>query len=540
MSYHYTRPPHLVHRCVWEVAKHHPEALAIDEGLRQMTYGELALKSDQLALYLKKCGILRGARIGIFAQNSIESTLGIISSLRADACYVPINPDFPDNKIADIFLDAQIEVVLVSASAWLRFQKFQSQRPDLLLQTVVLLDQLNPCNVNPPSNGTFSLSGPKEWGVLKGSLPQELNTCEDLAYIIYTSGTTGKPKGVMLMHSNVTAFADWINRDYDFRFGDRVSHHNRISFDFSVMDIFACFFAGGVLCPVIDKGEVTFPGNFINRLKINIWISVPSSLNMMMKAGQMTEHAFPSLKLGFVCGEILRKETAAHWLKTHPTAKLINLYGPTEAAVACTAHTTCLEDANSELNSIPIGLPSPNTEILLVNGDGQVLENSLEVGRLLISGPQVAPGYWRKTELTENLFILHPQKKAWYRKVYDTGDLALRLPDGKLVYIGREDQQVQVMGFRVELTEIEAAYESHPACSEVAVVFDEQRQWLILAISTPEPMDEKQLAKELFSYGKAHLPEHMVPKKYICYENLPKNNNGKVDRKLILKDHQKN
>ena len=542
MGYAYKKSPRLLHQCLDDVASCNPDAIAIDEGARQISYGALKARADRLAGRLQKNGLRRSDRVGIFALNSIESTVAIFGTLKADGCYVPIHPEFPSGKIADIIEDAGIKTLLLNRASWDPFKNFVLKQEKFIFQMVIMLDPL----VDVPNDelekvkATCKVFVPCEvWDNHPVHPRSEENISEDLAYIMYTSGTTGRPKGVMLTHKNVIAFCDWVVSDYGFCATDRFSHHNRIGFDFSVMDIFACFFAGGTLCPVINKGDISFPGAFIQRLNISIWISVPSSLNMMVKARQMAPQSFPSLRMGFVCGEILRKDTAAHWLKTHPHVPLINLYGPTEAAVACTAHSTISKDVVAEWNSIPIGKPSPETEILLLRKDEDELASVGEIGRLMICGTQVAPGYWQKKELTQQCFRNNLYKEAWYRKMYDTGDLALRREDGVLIYIGREDQQVQVMGFRVELTEVEAAYEGFLGCEEVAVVFEAEKHWLILALAVNSKEQEQQILKSFFAHGQAHLSEHMVPKKVIFYPDLPKNSNGKVDRKKILQDFLK-
>jgi non-ribosomal peptide synthetase component F len=300
------------------------------------------------------------------------------------------------------------------------------------------------------------------------------------------------------------------------------------------MEIFSCFFSGATLCPIIEKGDISFPGAFIERLNISIWISVPSSIGMMIKCGQLVKQAFPSIRLGFVCGEALTISTAQKWMSCLPQAPLVNLYGPTEATVACTSHITTVDDLSAGYPSIPIGCPATNTQILILKQDSHLLADSGETGRLFITGPQLSPGYWNNTILSSDKFISGINQTDNNTIAYDTGDLAKVLDDGHLIYVGRNDQQVQVMGFRVELSEIEAVFEQNSLCTEVCVVFIKEEQKLVLAYSINTGSDENEISKKLFHFGKKNLPQHMVPKSYQLFDHLPKNTNGKVDRNKIL------
>lgn len=537
-----SQPPRLLHQCIYSFREKTPEQVAIHDDDLELTYSELCKQVDSLAKQLQDIGIQPNDRIGVFSQNSIESTLAIFAAMRADGCYVAINPDFPEDKILDIIIDSGCQTVLIEARYQEVFTNLLKNNSVPILKNVITLNKKQEFSqefIEDVTLKKITLNFYEEWFELTNPAPEK-NTPQDLCYIMYTSGTTGKPKGVMLMHKNVVHFANWIAKGFDLEHGLRWAHHSRISFDLSVLDIFGCYFTGGTLYPIKNKGDISFPGSFVEKYKINVWISVPSSLNMMIRSGQMTENSFSShLKIGFFCGELLNTDIASHWLKTHPEAKLINMYGPTEAAVACTAHQVSKKDLSEKTFNIPIGNTSPTTELLILNKTSDTLCKPEEIGRLMIAGGQVAAGYWNKEDLTKERFVPHTFKHAWYRKMYDTGDLAFYSKEGHLHYVGREDQQVQVMGFRVELTEIESALYQSPLCSELSVIFEPDQQQLILAAVLKDEYDEKLAKKELFKFAKSKLAEHMVPKKTIFYAELPKNINGKIDRKQILMDYLK-
>ena len=232
---------------------------------------------------------------------------------------------------------------------------------------------------------------------------------------MYTSGTTGSPKGVMLSHRNVKTFVQWGVERYEIGPSDRMSNHSAVSFDLSVFDIFGSFFGGATLCPITEFKHRAFPATFIRDRKITVWFSVPSVLGMMLRTKQLTPNAFPDLRLALFCGEALATEYANAWIDTHPHVPIVNLYGPTEATIAC-AH---YQLRGKQSDRVPLGQPCRDSEILVLKQDSDELADVGEIGRLIICGSQLSPGYWRRPDLTDTVFGIHPFKKELRARAYD-------------------------------------------------------------------------------------------------------------------------
>lgn len=512
----------LVQEKIIQQSLENPNKIAVDDGEHQLSYKDLNLYSNQLANFLKEHQNTRSQRIGLLLDNSIEAIVGILSTIKADACYVPLMPSMPVNKHIEIIKDADISIILSTNDYLKQISSIKELKSEL---------QFINLNLNSEKEEKDLYINSSQWIQSSSSLPISQNIDEDLIYILYTSGTTGKSKGVMLMHKNINAYLDWGIKTFNYTADDKVSGHPRITFDLSVMDIFASLSVGATYCPITKKGDYSFPGTFIENMGITVWFSVPSILGMLIKSEQLTTCNFEKLRLCLVCGEALSIDYANQWLKTLPNIPLYNLYGPTEATIACTYHQVTLKDC--ELKGVPIGKPTSETEIIILNPEDESICSENQIGKLMICGSQLCAGYNNLKELTQKLFTPNPHKKH-NRLMYETGDLAYKDNEGIIHYVGRTDQQVQVNGYRVELTGIESTLSQYKNINEVSVVFDKEKEILVTAIALIEGKDEKTEKKSIFNYCKDNLAEYMIPKKILFFDVLPKNSNGKIDRKQVL------
>ena len=275
-----------------------------------------------------------------------------------------------------------------------------------------------------------------------------------IAYLLFTSGSTGSPKGVMVSHRNVRHYVGWAVRRYQFTETDRVSQNFDMTFDLSVHDMFVAWERGACVCCPTQK-QLFKPNFFINDARLTVWFSVPSTAVLMRRLGLLKPELYPRLRLSLFCGEALLTQTACDWAAAVPNSILENLYGPTELTIACTAYRwngeRSIDDCEREI--VPIGEPFPGLDAIIVD------ENLNQVpvgaaGELLVSGPQTALGYWQDRRKNRQAFITPPGKRQTY---YRTGDRVRRpASDKPLVYLGRLDNQIKVLGHRVELGEIEA------------------------------------------------------------------------------------
>lgn len=498
-------------------AKERGDHMAVDAENIQWTYAELKSRMDGIAQQLRAVGVKKGDRVGLLFRHLPHAYAAMLATLKIGACYVPLNRQFPAQRLANIVGHSQTQHLCLDRDAKPELSALTSELKYSQLKTLEV-DNLVSSEDIAPSSAAYP---------------------EDLAYIMYTSGTTGNPKGVMITHHNVMAFLSWAVPSLKLTEQDRFSHHSRMSFDLSVFDMFACFFAGGTLCPIERDMDLAFPANFFKKKGITICLSVPSVLGTMIKAKQLTPENFKNdLRLYLVCGEALRPEYAKAWLKSCDVP-LINIYGPTEATVACTEYWVDAHDIQN--NVVPIGKAMCQSEILILNTKGEQSQWKAcpqgEIGELFIAGEQLARGYWNQPELSDRVFLPHLNQPN--KQMYRSGDLAKIDEKGRLLWMGRADQQVQVQGFRVELSEIENCLSNFPPLLECAVVLDESKDeaQLVAAVVKRNPEQTISLS-ELQKHLQQQLPDYMCPKSIVPFEQLPKNDNGKIDRKAILNEIQ--
>jgi len=356
-------------------------------------------------------------------------------------------------------------------------------------------------------------------------------TSRSLAYLLFTSGSTGKPKGVMVSQRNVRHYVDWTVNRYEITDSDRCSQTFDMTFDLSAHDMFVTWERGACVCCPSQKALIN-PGRFIIESKLTTWFSVPSTAVFMRRLGMLKPDMYPSLRLSLFCGEALPVDLVEAWTKAAPNSVVENIYGPTELTVACTAYRWNGNDPKSgyELGLVPIGEPFEDMEALVVD------ENLNEVpvgaaGELLMTGPQMTLGYWGEPEKTASSFI-NPRGRS--KTYYRTGDRVRRaVPGQPLRYLGRVDNQIKVLGHRVELGEVEAVLREESDLDGAVAV-----GWPVLASGAggieaflqTEGIDIASLRERLSK----RLPSYMLPRHIHLLPAIPLNTNGKFDRKALL------
>ncbi len=531
----------LLHDAITYWAARQPDHAAVDGDGTVLSYGALDLEMRRLAARLALSAPPANHRVVIFLDNGVYSSIAIMGVLAAGGCYVPIDPEYPALRVTAVLEEADASALVTVSDNLDRLLETFRQNPALVPDHIVFLDQpLQLLEERGEQLAWLRQHGSRVEGreVMTGDpeRPSIRRTEEDLAYIIFTSGTTGRPKGVMLSHANVKAFIRWAVDYLSIIPADRIANHASIAFDLSVLPIYTAFFGGATLCPVIKPGDRAFPGGFIRRQKITMWVSVPSALGMMVKARQMRPGAYaPHLRLATFCGEALPPAYAAALRDTHPEVEIINLYGPTEAACACTFHKVGVDGPLDTTRPIPIGRPCRDTEILILDEMEDKPVPVGKVGRLMICGTQVARGYWRRADLTRRVFRINPMKADFHARMYETGDLAWQDASGCFHYAGRSDFQVKVGGHRIELGDIEAILGAHPFVNEAVVVHVPEDDKPLAAVVTARPGAEPPANTEnaLLDHCQSRLPLYMVPDSVVVMADLPKNANGKVDRNLL-------
>ena len=502
-----------------------PSALAVSmtkgKSVLKLSYAELDAKADTLARALRSNGVGVGTLVGVCMERSPDMVIALVAVLKAGGVYVPMDPEYPAERLAFMLEDANVPVLLT-----------QKHVADGALAAL-------------PS-GTAStarrLCVDTEWRDIAASAavttaPLPTVRPDDLAYMIYTSGSTGRPKGAVNAHRGIVNRLLWMQDEYRLTAADVVLQKTPFSFDVSVWEFFWPLLAGAKLVMAEPGGhkDPSYLAATIQSEKVTVMHFVPSMLRAFLDGPAAA--TCTSLRDVMCSGEALPYELQERFFSALPATRLHNLYGPTEAAVDVTYWECQRDDAR---RIVPIGRPVANTQIYILDASGCPTPVGVP-GELHIAGVQVGRGYRGRPELTAEKFIPDPFRTG-AGTMYKTGDRARWLPDGTIDYLGRLDGQVKLRGFRIELGEIEAVLGTSVHVHECAVVMRENSRGepMLVAYYTPtrSPNDvgaeiPRVPATELRTHLRELLPEHMVPSAFVALDKLPLSPSGKLDRKAL-------
>lgn len=478
-----------------------PQAPALWADGHSWSYAELGDLSRRVAGWLKREGVDEGSRVGVLAGRSATAFSGILGVCWAGSAWVPLNPAHPSDRLNNCLQRAQLDALIVDEVG------------------AALLPGLDP-----PSRVLGPDNAPAD-PVDHAPVPRK---GDDLAYLMFTSGTTGVPKGVMITHAAIEHFISVMQARYRIGPGDRLSQFFELTFDLSVFDVFMGLGHGATLY-VLPEASRLGPAGFITEHKLTAWFSVPSAMVLMDRFRQLQPGAFPDLRLSLFCGEPLPADPVTRWQAAAPNSEVENLYGPTEATLACLLQP-CSPDIpeTPERGCVAIGQPYPGMQAAIMGMGGQIAPLGGEAGELLLAGPQLAVGYWRDERLTDERFITR-DGTCWYR----TGDLARRDRDGCFHHLGRTDNQVKIMGHRVELEDIDThlrgACGSESAMTVAWPVQHGSAQGIVAFVAGSD------LAiAEIREAMKKRVPEYMIPRQVRFIDSLPLSSNGKFDRNALV------
>ncbi len=502
----------VIHRLFEAQAERTPERPAVSAAGVTLTYRELDERANRLAWHLLAAGVAPGDLVGLCLPRSLELVVAILATLKAGAAYLPLDPTHPPERLAFALADGGAAVVLaVSALAHLL-----PARPEL---QVIAVDA---------EAAAIAARSPRRPAVpADPGLP---------AYVIYTSGSTGRPKGVMIPHGHVTCLFHAQAPIYGFGPEDVWTLFHSCAFDFSVWEIWGALLYGGRLV-VVPEWESRSPEAFYSLLhdeRVTVLGQTPGAFRQLLWAEEAVLGGTPpdlALRLVIFGGEALELASLAPWFRRHGDAtRLVNMYGITETTVQAAWRPIRLADLASRGSLI--GAPIADWTLHLADPGLAPVPIGVP-GEILVGGEGVAPGYLRRPELTAERFVPDPFGPPGAR-LYRSGDLARRLPDGDLEYLGRIDRQVKIRGFRIELGEIEAALCRHPAVAQGVVLLREDTPGnpRLVAYYVPATGEEAG-AGELRAALRQELPEYMVPSWFAALPALPLTVNGKVDRKAL-------
>ncbi|MFW9261381.1 amino acid adenylation domain-containing protein [Nostoc sp. CALU 546] len=500
-----TKSEYLPEKCIHEwfesQVESTPDAVAVVYENHQLTYRELNTKANQLAHYLRSLGVKSEVLVGICVERSLLMVIGLLAILKAGGAYIPLDPSYPQQRLAYMLEDSQ---------------------PTVLLTQQQLVENL-------PAHKAKLICLDTNWEVIAQHRQQNPDyhlSSDRLAYVIYTSGSTGKPKGAMNTHRGICNRLLWMQDQYQLTATDRVLQKTPFSFDVSVWEFFWPLITGARLVIAQPEGhrDPNYLVNVITQQQITTIHFVPSMLQMFLEAENL--ETCESLLRVIVSGEALPVELQQRFCH-QLNAQLHNLYGPTEAAVDVT-FWQCQNSLTTQ-KTVPIGYPIANIQIYLLDGNLNPVPIGVP-GEIYIGGVGVGRGYLNRPELTAEKFIPNPLSEQPGTRLYKTGDKARYLPNGEIEYIGRIDYQVKIRGFRIELGEIEAFISQYPTVRETVVVATDTQN--LVAYIVPH-IGQTLSISELRNFLESKLPSYMVPAAFVTLEALPLTPNGKCDRKAL-------
>ena len=501
-----TAAPFSEEKCVYQLfeeqAERASDAIAVRFGKEELSYRELNVRANKLARHLRRLGVGPEVLVGIFTDRSLEMLVGLFAILKAGGTYLPLDPEYPPERIGFMIENSQARVVLTQSALLHRL-------PDTAALTICL-DTDSP---------TFSDESSEN--LQASAVP------DNLAYVIYTSGSTGRPKGVLVAHRGVTNMIEASLKLFEVNSDSRILQAASLSFDASVLEIFMALLSGATLY-LVGRGTLASGSELAQLLRdhaITTTAVTPSQLDMIPNG------EYPTLHTIIAGGEASSAATAARWSRGR---RLFNAYAPTEATVYATA-MQCVE---GEARVPPLGWPISNMQIYLLDERLQPVPIGI-TGEIHIGGVGLARGYLNHPRLTAERFIPDPFSRKPGARLYKTGDLARFHADGEIEFVGRVDQQVKLRGFRIELGEIETVLGRHPSVREAIVVAREDasggKRLIAYLVAREEPPPA---ASEMRDYLKKTVPEYMVPASFVVLEALPLTATGKVDRNALPEPEQ--
>lgn len=512
-SFNATKAPYDAHKTLPQVFEEtvarYGDLEAVVSEAGQLTFAQLNAKANQLARVLRAKGVTRDSIVGLMTERSLEMVIGIWAIVKAGGAYLPLDPNFPDDRLSYMLEDSQSSLLLTQAHLLERLA-FAGETLNLDDEGLYTGEDANLDAIGQPN---------------------------DLAYVIYTSGSTGLPKGTLIEQHALINRLQWMQSHAAIGPGDTILQKTTYTFDVSVWELFWWAFQGARVA-MLAPGAEKDPAALLQALEtyhVTTMHFVPSMLQGFLDYVGSTHQGskLAGLRQVFASGEALGVHQVKRWYELAPqnaqgtATRLINLYGPTEATIDVT-YFDCTADLHTDRT--PIGKPVHNTQLLVMSEDGQLQPVGVP-GELYIAGVQLARGYLNRPELTADRFVAHPFVQG--ERAYRTGDLARWMPDGTLDFLGRIDHQVKVRGYRIELGEVEAALTTHAEIREAAALTKQEDDGSH-RIYAYYVADRELTTAELRAYLALNLPEYMVPSAFTRVDSMPLTPSGKTDRKALL------
>ena len=504
-----------LHELFTEQVALHGTKTALVCGDERLTYEQLYERSQALALYLQSIGVRPDGLVGLCAEKSLDMIVGLLGILQAGGAYLPLDPAFPDSRLTHMLEDSQAQIVLTQHKLVEKLNGLTRESTRL-----IVLDRQWP-------EISAYVANLKVQGV---KLQPEVNP-HHLAYVMYTSGSTGRPKGVMIEHRSAVNHNVYARKQFQITPQDIQVQFYSSSADAFIEELFVILNSGAQL--VLEQKEKLLSPQYledlINTHRITT-LNIPTAFFHELIASDVDLRGIKNLIVG---GEELAYLRARAFVCNRPAVNFQNTYGPTETTIISTA-VEVTDSLLQEYDFVPIGAPIANTQIYILDRYGNLQPVGVP-GELHIAGDGLARGYLNRPELTREKFVANPFQPG--TRMYKTGDLARWLDDGSIQYLGRVDTQVKIRGFRVELGEIEAQLNRHPAIRESAIIAQghASNKHLVAFYKLKHARTDSVPSGELREHLLRTLPQYMVPATFVSIAAIPLNPNGKVDRRVLAR-----
>lgn len=487
-------------------ARKFPDKLAISDGTLEITFSEWRHRALCLAEMIQSKINKKHCPILIYLPKSTNTLISFAGVLYSGNFYTPTDIRFPFHKIEGVLSCLQPELIISDhKSAAKLIENGISEDNILFLEDVDFSKEV--------------------------SANKFLNTIidTDLAYVFFTSGSTGVPKGVAITQRSIVDYIDWAAKEFEIDEHERIANQAPFYFDNSILDIYLCMSRGATLyiVPEMFYGFQAKLLAFLEEKEITFIFWVPSALVGSANSGLLERFHLQSIHKVLFCGEVMPNRHLNIWRKVLPEAVYANLYGPTEITDVCAFFRVSRPFADDD--PLPIGNACRNTEILLLDDENQRITEQDKMGELCVRGTSLAVGYYGNKEKTNEAFVQNPLNPYYDEKIYRTGDLAHYNEFGEIMFDGRKDFQIKHLGYRIELGEIETAILSIEGIDNACCLYDTELQKIIAVYQSGSHIEGLEIKKLLLKM----LPKYMVPSEFQDVDQMPYNDNGKIDRKQL-------
>lgn len=492
-----------------ESVQRFPDKVALIDEERSITFCEWKSMSLCIANGIAKKTQKRKIPILVYLPKSVMTLVSFAGILYSGNYYTPTDVKFPFEKVASIMKCLIPEVIITDRKSGKKLTDHGVQAEKILyvedLDLGAIYDNGNQLN------------------------SQIIDT--DLAYVFFTSGSTGIPKGVAITHRSIIDYIDWAGEKFGVTSDTKIANQAPFYFDNSILDIYLCMSCGAQLY-ITPEMYFTFTAKLLDYIRenaINFIFWVPSALIGVANSGLLEKIDCSCIKKVLFCGEVMPNRHLNYWRRLLPDALYANLYGPTEITDVCSCYVIDREFTDEE--PLPIGIACNNTQIILLNDQDEEITETDAMGELCVRGTSLAVGYYNNPEKTAEAFVQNPLNPHYSEKIYRTGDLAHYNQYGEIMFDGRKDFQIKHMGYRIELGEIETAILSFDEVYNACCIYDTEQSVIVAFCNA----DQSVAGLDIKKYLGDILPRYMIPAKYILLDEMPYNDNGKIDRKALKK-----